>query len=153
MLMALLERPFSAIGAGLLIAVAASGTASAEDGDLDKCKDGLQKCSGLLGVVQHQRDAALTARAQCESSLSKAKLELELLKRDHKPGLTHRKALELLELSMQVLEKTPESEVGPTELLLATRKLRTVQEKATDLSVKLTERAVKLNGRAVAAPP
>ncbi len=144
--------PLSAIGLGLLVISATSGNAAAETSELANCKDTLQACRDMIGSMRQQRDAAESARMQCEAERLAVVRELDLFKGLRKPGgLTHRQALALMELSMKTLEKPPDAEASPAELLYATRKLRLYQEKATSLSKKLTDQATKAS-EAVASP-
>jgi len=151
-----MSRTLTALGLGfLLVTTAASNPASAEGNDVEKCKATLLQCSSMLETVQKQRDTALAEQAQCEVSLKETQQKLELALKAIKPGgggLTHRRALDLLELSMKALEKVPESETSSAELISATRRLRAFQEKATGLSLKLTEQATRATDSA-AAPP
>src|SRR4051812_26308279 len=129
---------------GALILIAYSGAASGNDNDLENCRSTLQQCGSMLSEVQRQRDGLLAAKAECEASLQTVSQELELVKlalaTKKGGGLTHRRALDMMDLSMRYLEKAPETD-SPAELLAARRRLRKVQEKATAISQRLIEQA------------
>jgi hypothetical protein len=148
------RRLMRAVTMGALVLIAYSGPASGNDNALESCKSTLQQCGNMLSQVQAQRDSLLAANAQCETSLQTVREELKLVKlalaAKKGEGLTHRQALDMMDLSMRYLEKAPEAD-SPAELLAATRRLRKVQEKATAISQRLTEQATSAN--AVSLPP
>jgi hypothetical protein len=133
-----------AMGVGFWLTAALSRPAAAQKADIQSCGAALRACSDMLADLQRQRDAAIAASTKCQTALSDANLKLALLEKSKVPGgLTHRDALSLIDLSMNVLQDAAESDISPAELIAATRSLRLYQTKANGLSLKLTQRATQ----------